>query len=145
MYLETLCFIYFFFKENNYLKHEVNHWGNSEFISKPSDLFIIWENMLKLKHRECFNHKQVTGLTEWLKFAGERGGEITHWFILASHSANLLITSVGLQESWEIYDVQTICCASSVMSQAGKKRNPVHLMSSKYGNCLMSFGLVQTM
>lgn len=71
MYLESLYF-YNSLKENNYFKHELNHWGNSEFISKPSDLFIIWENMLKLKHSKCFNHTQVTSLKEWLKFAGER-------------------------------------------------------------------------
>lgn len=43
MFLESL---FFFLKKNNYLKHEVNHWGNSEFLSKSSDLFIIWENLL---------------------------------------------------------------------------------------------------
>lgn len=47
---------------------------------------------------------------------------MTHWFILVSHSANLLITHVGLQEPSEIYYAQTIFCASLVMSQAGKKK-----------------------
>lgn len=34
MFLERL---FFFF--NNDFKHEVNHWGNSEFLSKSSDLY----------------------------------------------------------------------------------------------------------
>lgn len=71
---------------------------------------------------------------------------MTHWFILTSHSANLLKTSEGLKESSEIYDAQTICCASSVMSQAGKKEIQfIWCPPIMVGNCSMSFGLVQTM
>jgi len=47
---------------------------------------------------------------------------MTHWFFLASHPVNLLITSVGFKVSSESYGVQTICHASSVTSQTGEKK-----------------------
>lgn len=68
---------------------------------------------------------------------------MTGWFFLAYRSVSSLITYVELEASSENYDVQTICRASSVMSQTGEKRNPAHLMSSKHRNCLTSLGLVQ--